>query len=138
MKILILGCGRLGGRLAGDFSARGHEVIVVDKDPRAFRHLPPEFQGEVVLGTGIDEDVLRNAGIEQVEVFLAVTEEDNTNIMAAQLAQTTFRVPQVRLRIYDPIRAEIFRGLGLDVICPTTIVAGLLEEQVLGVAQQRA
>lgn len=134
MKILIVGCGRLGGRLAGDFAAHGHAVTVIDTNPRSFRHLPAEFSGEAVIGTGIDEDLLRSAGVEEAEVFLAVTEEDNTNIMAAQLARTTFQVPQVWLRIYDPVRAEVFRGLGLNVICPTTIVAGLFEEQVLGPA----
>ena len=136
MKILIVGCGRLGGKLAGDFAGHGHDVTVIDMNPRSFRHLPGDYQGRTVLGTGIDSDVLRSAGSEEAEVFLAVTEEDNTNIMAAQLAQTTFQVPKVRLRIYDPVRADVFRRLGLNVICPTTIVAGMLEEQVLGLVPQ--
>lgn len=130
MKILIVGCGRLGWRLASDFSARGHQLAVVDSNSRSFRRLPDPFAGRLIVGTGIDEDVLRSGGIDDADAFVAVTDDDNTNIMAGQIAKDVFRVPRVVIRIYDPVRAEIYRGLGLDVICPTTIVAGLMEEQV--------
>jgi len=131
MRILIVGCGRVGWRLASDFTTRGHDVVVVDIKPHAFRQLPEEFPGRVIVGTGIDEDVLRSAGIELADVFVAVTDDDNTNIMAAQIAQKIYHVPRVVLRVYDPVRAEIFRELGLTVVCPTTTVASLIEEQVL-------
>lgn len=131
MRIVIVGCGRVGWRLASDFTAQGHDVVVVDIKPHAFRQLPEEFPGRVIVGTGIDEDVLRSAGIEHADVFVAVTNDDNTNIMAAQIAQKIYHVPRVVLRVYDPVRAEIFRELGLTVVCPTTTVAGLIEEQVL-------
>lgn len=131
MNILIVGCGRVGWRLASDFNSAGHKVAVVDNNPRSFRRLPERFPGRVVLGTGIDEDILRSAGIEDADVFIAVTDDDNTNIMAAQIARTIYRVPQAIIRLYDPVRAEIYRELGLTVICPTTTVAGLIEEQVL-------
>jgi trk system potassium uptake protein TrkA len=131
MRILIVGCGRVGSLLATDFHAQSHEVSVVDSNSRAFRRLPPDFSGNVVLGTGIDEDVLRSAGVETADVYIAVTDNDNTNIMSAQIARTVYGIQRVILRIYDPVRAEIFRGLGLSVICPTTTVAGLFEEQVL-------
>lgn len=132
MKILIVGCGRLGGRLASDFINQGHEVSVIDRDSRSFRHLPDDFPGEMVLGTGIDEDVLRTAGIETADIFVAVTEEDNTNIMASQIARIVYQIPRIVLRIYDPVRADIYRDLGLDVVCPTITVAGMIEAHVLG------
>lgn len=130
MRILIVGCGRVGSRLATEFAAEGHRVSMVDQRQEAFRRLPNRFPGQFVLGTGIDEDVLRSAGIEAADVFIAVTEDDNTNIMAAQIAQVIYRVPKVILRIYDPERAEFYRGLGLTVICPTRTVADMIEEQV--------
>jgi trk system potassium uptake protein TrkA len=133
MKIVIVGCGRVGAQLAGDFSAGGHEVTTIDVRQQAFRHLPPDFAGKEILGTGIDEDVLRSAGIEEADVFIAVTDDDNTNIMAAQIARVVYTVPHVVLRIYDSVRADIYRQLGLTTICPTRTVAGVIEEQVLGV-----
>jgi trk system potassium uptake protein TrkA len=137
MKIVIVGCGRVGGLLATEFSAHGHEIAAVDFNQRSFRHLPTDFKGEAILGTGIDEDVLRNAGIKEADVFIAVTNDDNTNIMAGQIAQTVYKVPQVIVRIYDPVRADIYRNLGLTIICPTRTVAGLIEDQVLGVGSMR-
>lgn len=132
MKILIVGCGRVGWRLASDFTKGGHQVSVVDNKPGAFRRLPERFPGQIVLGTGIDEDILRSGGIADADVFVAVTNDDNTNIMAAQIAKYVYKVPRVVIRIYDPVRAEIYRGLGLTVICPTTTVAGLIEDEVVG------
>ncbi len=130
MNVVIVGCGRVGARLAVDFAAEGHRVSVVDLRQTAFRRLPSNFRGQLVLGTGIDEDVLRNAGIQEADVFIAVTDNDNTNIMAAQIAQVIYRVPTVILRIYDPDRAEIYRELGLTVICPTRLVSEMIEEAV--------
>jgi trk system potassium uptake protein TrkA len=130
VKIVIVGCGRVGAKLASDFAEEGHQVSVVDQRQTAFGRLPPGFRGQLVLGTGIDEDVLRNAGIQQADVFIAVTENDNTNIMAAQIAQVIYRVPKVILRIYDPDRAEIYRELGLTVICPTRTVSEMIEQAV--------
>lgn len=130
MRILIVGCGRVGSRLATDFVAEGHWVSIVDQRQEAFRRLPERFPGHLVLGTGIDEDVLRSAGIESTDVFIAVTEDDNTNIMAAQIAQVIYGVPKVILRIYDPDRAEVYRDLGLTVVCPTRTVADMIEQQV--------
>ncbi len=130
MRIVIVGCGRVGSRVATEFAAEGHRISIVDQRQESFRRLPERFPGQLVLGTGIDEDVLRSAGIESADVFIAVTEDDNTNIMAAQIAQVVYRVPKVILRIYDPERAEVYRGLGLTVICPTRTVADMIEQQV--------
>jgi trk system potassium uptake protein TrkA len=130
MRIVIVGCGRVGSRVAAEFASEGHQIWIVDQRQESFRRLPERFPGQLVLGTGIDEDVLRSAGIESADVFIAVTEDDNTNIMAAQIAQVIYRVPKVILRIYDPERAEVYRRLGLTVICPTRTVADLIEEHV--------
>jgi trk system potassium uptake protein TrkA len=119
MRIVILGCGRVGAQLAKTLVAEGHQVAVIDKNNAAFAHLGLDFPGNLVVGTGIDEDVLRRAGIEQAGAFVAVTNGDNTNVMAAQVAREIFSVPQVICRIYDPLREEIYRTLGLETICPT-------------------
>jgi trk system potassium uptake protein TrkA len=131
MRILIVGCGRVGGLLAGRLTDYGHDVSIVDAKSRSFRRLPEKFPGRVVLGTGIDEDILRTAGIEQANVFVAVTQDDNTNIMSAQIARNVFGIERVILRIYDQARAAVYRDLGLTVICPTTTVAGMIEDEVL-------
>jgi trk system potassium uptake protein len=130
MRILVLGCGRLGARLAMDAAAEGHDVAIIDKDPRSFSRLPGELDAVIVLGTGIDEDVQRSAGVETVDTFIAVTDNDNTNIMAAQIAQKVFNVENVLLRVYDPARAETYQSLGLTVICPTRLVADVIEQEL--------
>lgn len=119
MNIVILGCGRVGAHLAKMLVAEGHQVTVIDKDSTAFAYLGSDFPGKLVVGTGIDEDVLSQAGIEKADAFVAVTNGDNTNVMAAQVAKEIFGVPRVICRIYDPLREEIYRALGLETICPT-------------------
>lgn len=128
--IVILGCGRVGSRLAVQLDGEGFDVTVIDMDGHAFRRLPESFRGRTVLGTGIDEDVLRRAGIEEARTFIAVTNNDNPNIMAAQIAQSVFRVPEVLARVYDVDRASTYANLGLKTICPTATIAQLFREQV--------
>ncbi len=130
MRILVLGCGRLGARIAMDSVAEGHHVAIIDNDPRAFTRLPSDLDAVIVLGTGIDEDVQRSAGIESVDTFIAVTDDDNTNIMAAQIAKKVYNVENVLLRVYDPARAETYSELGLSVICPTRLVADVIEREL--------
>jgi trk system potassium uptake protein len=130
MRILIVGCGRLGARLAMDATEHGHDVAIIDNNPASFRRLPRDVPAVVVLGTGIDEDVLMSASIENVDTFIAVTDNDNTNIMAAQIAQRIFNVENVLLRVYDPARADTYRQLGLTVICPTRLVADIIEQEL--------
>lgn len=127
---MVLGCGRLGSRIATMLDREGFAVTVVDMDAYSFRRLPDDFRGRTVLGTGIDEDVLRRAGIEEAHTFIAVTNEDNPNIMAAQVAQSVFHVPDVVVRVYDVARAEVYREMGLKTICPTTIIADMVRSQV--------
>lgn len=128
MRVIILGCGRTGAYLARLLVAAGHHVTVIDRSRPAFGRLGPDFGGSVVIGLGIDEDVLRRAGIDQTQAFIAVTDEDNTNAMAAQVARDIFGVPQVICRIYDPLRVDIYRKLGLEVICPTLWGATRIKE----------
>ncbi len=126
MQIVIVGCGRVGAYLATALDQRGDRVVVIDSDPNAFTRLQPDFSGVAVRGTGIDEDVLRTANIGSADAFLAVTNWDNTNLMAAQVARTVFDVPMVAARVYDPSRAEIFANMGIVTICPTVTITNLL------------
>jgi trk system potassium uptake protein TrkA len=128
MKVVILGCGRTGANLAKMLAAEGHQVTIIDKERASFSRLGPDFNGTMVIGIGIDEDVLRRAGIEEAEAFVAVTNGDNTNAMAAQVARDIFGVRRVVCRIYDPLRAEIYHKLGLEVICPTLWGATWIKE----------
>ena len=130
MKVVILGCGRVGSTLALMLDAEGHQVSVIDKDPDAFRRLGEHFRGQTVTGLGIDVEVLREAGIEGADAFLAVTNGDNSNIMASQIAKTIFGVPKVLARIYDPLRAQVYRELGIETVSATVLAAGLLFDRL--------
>ncbi len=138
MKFVILGCGRVGSRIATMLDRMGHEVSIIDVKREAFNRLPDDFGGQAVIGVGIDEDVLRNAGIEQADVFAAVTNGDNTNIMASQVAKDLFHVPRVIARIYDPLREETYHALGLETICPTTLISNVIVNRVLSEEAQAA
>jgi trk system potassium uptake protein TrkA len=128
MRVVILGCGRVGAYLARRLQEEGHRVTIVDQSSATFARLGPGFAGDMVVGTGIDEDVLRRAGIEQADAFIAVTNWDNTNVMAAQVAKEIFGVRRVICRIYDHLREEIYRDLGLETVCPTLLAANRIQE----------
>ena len=132
MNVVIMGCGRVGARLAGIMNSEGHKVTLMDVDPYSFRRIPPDFGGEAIIGSGTDEDALKKAGIENADVFVAVTQGDNRNVMAAQIAKHIFNVPRVICRIYDPIREEMYRELGIETISPTKVGANLLREVIGG------
>jgi trk system potassium uptake protein TrkA len=131
MKIIIMGCGRVGAQLADFLDKEKHEVTVLDTDAYSFRRLPTDFRTALV-GNGLDEDVLRKAGIETADAFVAVTQGDNRNIMASQMAKHLFNVPRVLCRIYDPLRRDIFTLLGLEAISPTVIIAQVFGDKLLG------
>ena len=134
MKVLIVGCGRVGGFLAGLLDAEGHHVSVVDiasttpaRAERAwFQHLPSSFKGDTILGDGSDLEILRQAGIEQADAVLALTEGDNRNLMAAQIAKKIFGVKRVIAKVNDPVRAQMYRQMGIDTISRTSILGTLL------------
>lgn len=120
MRAIIVGCGRVGSLLTQLLEQGGHQAVVVDKNPAAFRRLPAEFRGRTVTGVGFDRDTLRSAGIERADAFAAVTSGDNSNFVAASVARDTFRVPTVVARIYDPQREQIYRRLGIRTISSTS------------------
>ncbi len=120
MRIVIIGCGRVGAGLAGALSLGGHALSVVDSDPAAFRRLGAAFKGTTVAGVGFDREVLLEAGVEQADGLAAVTGSDEANVVIARLAGQVFRVPRVVARLYDPGKAEVYRRLGLQTIAPVT------------------
>ncbi len=113
MKILIVGSGRVGATLAGMLDAEGHQVTIVDVDRASFVHLPSTFSGTTHLGNGADLDVLRQVGVDKADAVLTLTQGDNRNLMAAQIAKEIFGVKRVFAKVNDPIRAEIYRAKGI-------------------------
>ena len=128
MNIVILGSGRVGSALARLMYREGHQVTIIDLQSEAFRRLGTKFRGNRIVGNGIDEDVLKRAGIETADVFVAVTQGDNRNIMAAQIAKHVFKVNKVLARIYDPVRADRYRQMGITTLCTTTVASGLMRD----------
>jgi len=120
MRMIVIGCGRVGAGLARTLIQRGYMVTVVDKNPDTFGRLGPTFKGQTIEGIGFDRDVLAEAGIERADGLAAVTSSDEANVVIAQLARQVFRVPRVVARLYDPRQAEIYTRLGLQTIAPVT------------------
>jgi len=120
MKMIVIGCGRLGAGLAEALSRRGIAVTVVDRDQSAFERLGPAFEGESVTGVGFDREVLIRAGIERADALAAVTASDEVNVVTARLARVLFRVPRVAARLFDPGKEEVYRRLGLPTISHVT------------------
>jgi trk system potassium uptake protein TrkA len=127
MRAVIVGCGRVGATMALALDAAGHDTTIVDLVPRSFDRLPATFRGNAVRGDGTDEDTLRRVGAEGADLFLALTEGDNRNIMAAQLALEALGIHRVYAKVNDPVRAQAYAELGIGTICRTTMMAdGLL------------
>jgi len=150
VHIVIMGCGRTGATLAGQFEGRGHTVAVIDLVADAFRRLPSGFQGLRITGVGFDRDTLQAAGVENAYAFAAVSDGDNSNIIAARVVRETYGVENVVARIADPGRAEVYRRLGIPTVAPVPwtsqqILARLLpgdlgaeyEDTSTGVAMRR-
>ena len=127
VHFVIMGCGRVGATLAQSLEASGHSVAVVDQNPESFRRLPAEFDGMKVTGVGFDRETLVQAGIEDAYGFAAVSDGDNSNILAARVVRETYGVENVVARIYDPHRAEIYQRLGI----PTVATVRWTSDQVL-------
>jgi trk system potassium uptake protein TrkA len=128
MKVIVMGCGKVGEQLCRLLDHAGHEVTVIDADATALTHLGQEFKGRKIQGIGFDRDVLIQAGIEQAEGFAATSPSDNANIVAARIARNIFHVPRVVARLYDPRRAEIYRRLGLTTLSMTAWGAERINE----------
>ncbi len=130
MKIIIMGCGRVGEQLARFLVDEGHQVVVIDYDASAMARLGPNFKGQRIVGVGFDREVLEKAGIQQADAFAAASSSDNANIVAARIAHNIFHVPRVVARLFDPQRAEIYRRLGMLTISSTTWGAERLRELI--------
>ena len=131
MHIIIIGCGRVGARLASLLSSSGHSVVVSDKNPEAFERLEPSFKGKTIEGVGFDRKTLLDAGIEQADALAAVTNGDNSNVVVASIAAQDFHVPRVVARINDPVRAETFPKLGITTISSTLWTSGRIFEYLI-------
>ena len=118
---VIIGCGRLGASLANAISDKEASVMMVDRDERAFRKLGTAYGGLTLTGDATDIAVLRSAEIERADTVVSVTNDDNTNIMVAQIARNVYHIPNVICRLYDPEREIVYREFGIDTICPTVL-----------------
>jgi trk system potassium uptake protein TrkA len=133
-----MGCGRVGARVAEILSNDGHDVTIMDVRADAFRRLPAGFKGKRHVGNGIDSDVLARIGLGDADAFIAATQGDNRNVMATQMAKHIFGVPRTLCRIYDPIREEMYRDLGLETISPTIVGANMFVEKLYSGEAPRA
>lgn len=127
MHVVVVGCGRVGSGLAATLETEGHTVAVIDRQERAFRRLPEDFQGRKIVGVGFDRERLKAAGIEQAGALAAVTNGDNSNIVVARVAREAFQIERVVARIYDYRRAQIYERLGI----PTVATVQWATERVL-------
>ncbi len=132
MRVVIMGCGRVGSTLARQMEQAGHKVTVIDSNSDSFLRLPSDFKGEKIVGNGVDEEGLRRAGIETADAFAAVTNGDNRNIMASQVAKEIFHIKKIVCRIYDPIRESTYREMGMETFCPTLVGAQILFNALTG------
>lgn len=130
MNVIIMGCGRLGSRIAGVLDGEGHSVTIVDSNEGSFRRLAESFKGKRQVGNGMDSSTLEKAGIEKADAFFAVTQGDNRNYFASQMAREVYHVKRVLCRVYDPVREEIFRDLGLETFSPTSFGAQIMVDML--------
>jgi trk system potassium uptake protein TrkA len=128
VKAVIVGCGRVGSVLADAFDRAGQDVIIIDTSTSAFDRLPSSFGGQAVRGDGTDEDTLRRAGAESADLFMAMTEGDNRNVMAAQLAVEALDARRVIAKINDPLRAAAYADLGINTLCRTNLMAAAVND----------
>jgi trk system potassium uptake protein TrkA len=132
MQIVVAGCGKVGSQFARIMSEEGHDIAVVDSSSENLRLLGPNFHGVTVLGVPIDEDVLKEAGIESADGFAAVTPDDNINMMACQIAKEIFRVPRIFARIQDPVKEQVFYQFGVHTVCPTDMAVQEFRALMMG------
>lgn len=134
MQIVVAGCGKVGSGFAQIMSEQGHDISVVDEQNDNFVLLGPNFKGITVWGSPIDEDVLKEAGIETADGFVAATPDDNINTMACQVAKEIFNVPKIFARVQDPVREEVLYQFGVSTVCPTNMTVKEFRSLLLGEA----
>jgi trk system potassium uptake protein TrkA len=130
MKVLVIGCGRVGSAVARELKSAGWEVAVIDEREEALGRLGETWTGEFLVGHGMDLQLLRQAGIEDADAVVVTTDGDNSNIVIGQMAQKQFAVPSVVVRVLDPARAEFYSSRGLNVVCPTSSAIATLTDAV--------
>jgi len=130
MRVIIVGCGRVGSELANALSAERHEVVIIDRSPLSFGRLSRDFSGRMLTGVGFDREILQKADIEGADALAATTDSDNVNIVVAVTAKETFKVPHVVARIYDPQAAEIYRREGIPTVTPTLMAANTMKTMI--------
>ncbi len=132
MRVVILGCGKLGSRLAQKLSEGGHQIVVMDRAQEPLQQLGPDFKGETLAGSAFIEANIGRVFTEKVDIFIAVTDKDNVNIMFAQWIKNKFKVSRVIARVYDPILAGIYRELDVETVCPTLMTLEAIQSMVKG------
>ena len=130
MKVLVIGCGRVGSDLALRYDGEGHEVNVIDEQQEAADNLGSNFKGIFFMGVGLDIEVLRRAGIEDCDVCVVATDGDNTNLVVAQIVHEQFKVPCVIVRVFDPNRADFYSKRGFSVVCPVNLTVAAMHTVV--------
>lgn len=138
MNVMIMGCGRVGARIAGILDQQGHSVTVLDTTAGAFRRLPETFRGIRAIGNGMDGPVLERTGIKTMDAFIATTQGDNRNFFASMMAKEVYGVGRVLSRFYDPVREQIFSELGLETFSPTSIGAQIMVDMLLKTGKTEA
>lgn len=130
--IIIVGCGRLGSHLASLLSEERKSVVVIDNNEQSFNRLSENFSGFTIEADAIEEETLLEAKIDKADVVVTTTNDDNTNVMIAQIAKTIYKVPKVIARLFDPSRQKIYEGLDIDTICPTILSAIEFKNIIIG------
>ena len=126
MRIVILGCGRLGSRLVNQLAKQGHQLVIVDQNEAKFKNIEDKQPVQRITGNVFNEEILAKAFAEKADIFIPVTGKDNVNIMIAQVVHKKFKVPRVLVRIFDPLLAEVYKGYGLETVCPTNFALDVM------------
>jgi trk system potassium uptake protein TrkA len=132
MRVVIFGCGRTGSTLGLQLASRGHDVTLIEQNPSALRRLGDHHRCRIVMGSGLDADILEESGVAGADVYFALTRGDNTNLMSAQIVRMKYNVPKVCVKVADPLRAEAYRKLGYFCITPSALTAGMMRDWILG------
>lgn len=132
MRVIIFGCGRTGAALARNLARKKVEVVIIERDPKMLARLGDDHGCRIVVGDGLDEDVLEGAGIRSADAFIASTRGDNTNLMAAQIARVRYQVPRICAKVNDPERAREYQKLGVFCITPNLLTAGMMQAWLEG------
>ena len=130
VKLVVIGCGRVGSRIARDFQADGWDVTVVDEQEEALSRLGSNWDGGFVVGHGMDSSILRRAGADEADAVVVATNGDNTNLVIGQVVKKRYGIETVVVRVLDPARADFYAARGMETVCPTQTAISELEQRV--------